>query len=92
LNKTELIEHVAKQADLSRLSATRAVEAVLSGIAEGLDRDGDVVVAGFGTFSVSHRSAGVGRNPKTGEEVSIKAARLPRFKPGKTLKELLNKE
>ncbi|NDY89780.1 HU family DNA-binding protein [Ideonella sp. TBM-1] len=90
MNKTELIDHLARQADLSKLSATRALEAVLEGITQALARGESVSIPGFGSFSLSQREAGTGRNPRTGEPVAIEAAKLPRFKAGKGLKDAVN--
>ncbi len=89
MNKTELIDHLARQADLSKLSATRALEAVLEGITQALARGESVSIPGFGSFSLSQREAGTGRNPRTGAAIKIKAAKVPKFKPGKALKDAL---
>jgi DNA-binding protein HU-beta len=90
VNKTELIEHIAAQADLSKASAGRALEAVIDGVMATLKKNGSVAIAGFGTFAVSKRAPRVGRNPRTGVEIKIKAARVPKFRPGKALKDHLN--
>jgi len=87
MNKAELISAVAASADLSKASAGRALDAMVETIGRSL-KDGDqVVLAGFGTFSVKDRAARTGRNPQTGEPIEIKAARMPGFKAGKALKE-----
>ncbi|WP_372523882.1 HU family DNA-binding protein [Sulfuricaulis sp.] len=90
VNKTDLIDKVAVTTELNKASATRAVEAVLEIIA-GTLREGDTVtLSGFGTFSVSNRSARTGRNPRTGEMIAIPASKAPKFKSGKGLKDALN--
>ncbi len=90
MNKAELIEAVAEAADLSKASATRAVEAMLDGITTALKKDDQVSLVGFGTFVVRSRAARTGRNPQTGEALEIKASRVPGFKPGKALKDAVN--
>jgi DNA-binding protein HU-beta len=90
MNKSQLIEHVASNAELNRTSALRAVEAVLDIIADTLRRGEAVTLSGFGTFTVSNRAARTGRNPRTGETISIPSSRSPRFKAGKGLKDALN--
>ena len=90
MNKTELIEHVANQADLSKAASARAVEAVTDAIRKTLRKGGKVSLAGFGTFSVGKRAARSGRNPRTGAAIKIKAAKVPKFAAGKALKEALN--
>lgn len=90
MNKTELIEHVANNADLSKAAAARALEATLSAVRQTLKKGGTVSLVGFGTFSVSKRAARTGRNPRTGEAIKIKAAKVPKFTPGKPLKDALN--
>jgi DNA-binding protein HU-beta len=87
VNKTDLIEKVAKDADLSKAAAGRAVNAVFDGISDGLSKGEDVGVVGFGTFSVSERPARQGRNPQTGETIQIAATKVPKFKAGKNLKD-----
>ena len=90
MNRTDLIEHIASQADISKAAAARALDALVGGIEAELKKGGSVTVTGFGTFSVTRRKARVGRNPRTGAEVRIKAAKVPRFRPGKGLKDHLN--
>ena len=90
MNKADLIEVVAEAADLSKASATRAVEAMLDGITAALKKDDTVSLVGFGTFTVRSRAARSGRNPQTGETIEIKASRAPGFKPGKALKDAVN--
>ena len=90
MNKTELIEHIAYNADLSKMGAARALEATLSAVRQTLKKGGTVSLVGFGTFSVTKRAARTGRNPRTGEAIKIKAAKVPKFTAGKALKEALN--
>ena len=90
MNKTELIEHIAKQADLSKAAATRALEAVIGGVKSTLKKNNSVSLVGFGTFSVSKRAARTGRNPRTGAAIKIKSAKVPKFRPGKALKDAVN--
>ena len=90
MNKTELIDEIAKAADISKASATRALDAVIDSVTSTLKRDGSVTLAGFGTFAVGARAARVGRNPRTGEMIQIAAAKVPKFKAGKALKDAVN--
>jgi len=90
MNKAELIDAVAAAADIEKSTATRALQAVLDNIAAALKKGDQVVLVGFGTFAVKERAARTGRNPKTGEEIKIAAAKVPGFKPGKALKDALN--
>ena len=90
MNKTELIEHIAMNADLSKADAGRALEAALGAIKTTLRKGGAVSLVGFGTFAVGKRAARTGRNPRTGAAVKIKAAKVPKFKAGKGLKDALN--
>ncbi len=90
MNKTELIEHIAEQADISKASATRALEATIGAITETLKAGDTVALVGFGTFAVGVRAARIGRNPRTGDEIKIKEAKVPKFRPGKALKDALN--
>ncbi|OGB05023.1 MAG: DNA-binding protein HU [Burkholderiales bacterium RIFCSPLOWO2_12_FULL_64_99] len=90
MNKSELIEHIAQQADISKAAAGRALEAVIGGIQTSLKKGDNVSLLGFGTFAVSTRAARTGRNPRTGAEIKIKKAKVPKFRPGKALKDALN--
>ena len=90
MNKTELIEHIAKNADLSKADAGRALEAAMGAIKTTLRKGGAVSLVGFGTFAVGKRAARTGRNPRTGAAVKIKAAKVPKFKAGKGLKDAVN--
>lgn len=87
MNKTDLIDHIAKQADLSRAAAGRALEAAVSGVRASLKKGNSVTIVGFGTFTVRRRAARTGRNPRTGAAIKIKAAKLPKFRPGKALRD-----
>jgi DNA-binding protein HU-beta len=90
VNKTELIEQIAGSADISKAAATRALDAVITAVKTTLKKNGTVTLVGFGTFSVGKRAARTGRNPRTGEAIKIKAAKVPKFKPGKALKDAVN--
>ena len=90
MNKNELIDAVASSTELKKSEATKAVDAVFDTIAGGLEKGDEVRLVGFGTFSVAERAASEGRNPRTGEKISIAASRQAKFKPGKTLKDALN--
>ena len=90
MNKTELIEHIAKHADISKAAATRALDATLSAVKTTLKKGGEVSLVGFGTFAVTKRDGRTGRNPRTGEPIKIKSAKIPKFRPGKALKDALN--
>lgn len=91
MNKTELVEHMAKQADVSKAAAGRALEALIGAVRTTLKKGGTVSLVGFGTFAVGKRAARVGRNPRTGAALKIKAAKVPKFRPGKGLKDAVNK-
>ncbi len=88
MTKSDIIAHVAEQADISKASAQAAIDAVIGAIESGL-QDGGVRIAGLGTFSVRERAARTGRNPQTGEEIQIAASKSVGFKPAKTLKDSL---
>lgn len=90
MNKTELIEHIAAKSDISKAAATRALTSVIEAVKKTLKKGDTVTLVGFGTFSVSKRAARMGRNPRTGAALKIKAAKVPRFKAGKGLKDALN--
>jgi DNA-binding protein HU-beta len=87
VNKSELIDVVAASADISKVAATRAVDAMVESITGALQQSDQVTLVGFGTFSVKERAARTGRNPQTGEAIAIKAAKIPTFKAGKALKD-----
>mgnify|MGYP000415779130 FL=1 len=91
MNKTELIAAVAEKAELSKKDAEKAVKAFTDAVAEELAKGGKVQLVGFGNFEVSERPAREGRNPRTGETMTIAASKTPKFKPGKALKDEINK-
>lgn len=90
MNKGDLINKVAEDANLTKAQATEAVNCVLSSIEGTLKEGNKVAVLGFGTFTVSERAARTGRNPKTGEAIQIKAKNVIKFKPGKELAASVN--
>ena len=90
MTKAELVEDVAEAAELTKKDAERLVEIVFESIIETLNQGEKIELRGFGSFRVRERGARRGRNPKTGDPVSIPAKRVPYFKPGKELKELIN--
>ena len=90
MNKTELIDAVADEAEVSKAEAGRAVDAVISSITKALKKGDSVTLVGFGTFKVSKRAARTGRNPKTGDTIKIAASKNPSFKAGKALKDAVN--
>ena len=90
MNKQELIENIATSADITKAAAGRALDAMIDGITGSLKQGDSVVLVGFGTFNVRDRAARVGRNPQTGEQIQIKAAKVPAFKAGKALKNAVN--
>ena len=91
MNKTELIASVAEKAEISKKDAEKAVKAFTDAVAEELAKGGKVQLVGFGNFEVSERPAREGRNPRTGETMTIAASKTPKFKPGKALKDEINK-
>ena len=91
MNKTELIAAVAEKAEISKKDAEKAVKAFTDAVAEELAKGGKVQLVGFGNFEVSERPAREGRNPRTGETMTIAASKTPKFKPGKALKHEINK-
>lgn len=90
MNKTELIENIAAKSDISKAAATRALASIIEAVKKTLKKGDTVTLVGFGTFSVTKRAARMGRNPRTGVALKIKAAKVPRFKAGKGLKDALN--
>ncbi len=92
MNKQELIDLIATEADLSKATATRALEALLDGVAGSLQKGDPVVLVNFGTFVVKQRAAREGRNPQTGQKINIKAAKVVGFKAGKALKEAVKEK
>ncbi|MFK4792954.1 HU family DNA-binding protein [Sphingobium sp. ZW T5_29] len=90
MNKQDLISAVAETSGLSKSDTTKAVEGVFESISAALKKGDEVRLVGFGTFSVSQRKASTGRNPRTGETMTIKASAQPKFKAGKGLKDSVN--
>lgn len=90
MNKSELIDAIAESADISKAAAGRAVDAVVDSVTNALKSGDQVTLIGFGTFSVKERAARTGRNPQTGAEIQIAAAKIPSFKAGKALKDAVN--
>ncbi len=91
VNKNDLIAKVASVAGLSKADASRAVDGVFDSITASLASGDEVRLVGFGTFSVAHRAASQGRNPRTGERIQIAASKQPKFKAGKGLKDAVNR-
>ncbi len=90
MNKAELIDAVADGADISKAAATRAVDTFIDAVTRALKAGDTVTIVGFGTFLVRERAARTGRNPRTGETISIAASKVPAFKAGKALKDAVN--
>ncbi len=91
MNKTELVEAIAKDTGLTKKDSENAVKAFVEVVSKELSKGHEVQLVGFGTFAVGKRAARKGRNPKTGEEIKIAASKAPKFKPGKALKDRVNK-
>ncbi len=87
MNKSQLIDAIAEKADLTKADAARALDAFIDTVTEALNKGDNVTLIGFGTFTVKERQERQGRNPRTGEPMTIKAAKIPAFKAGKTLKD-----
>ena len=90
LNKTELVEEIAKQAELSKKDAEAALNAFVETVGEVMKKDDKITLVGFGSFEAKTRAARTGRNPQTGEEIQIAAGKVPSFKAGKALKDIVN--
>ena len=90
VNKSDLVDAIAKSADISKLAAGQALEAVMDSIKLALKNGETVSLIGFGTFKVGERAARNGRNPRTGATIDIKAAKIPKFSAGKGLKDAVN--
>lgn len=90
MNKTELIDAIAKSADISKAAAARALDGAIAAIRSSLKKGKMVTLVGFGSFYVGARKARTGRNPRTGQAIKIKAAKLPKFRAGKALKDAVN--
>ena len=89
MNRSDVIAKMATDAGISKAAAERALNALVDGIAGALRGGDKVSLVGFGTFSVSNRAARTGRNPRTGASIQIPASKVPRFKPGKGLKDAI---
>jgi len=90
MNKADLIDKMAADADITKTAASTALDSLLEGITKSLKKGGKVTLVGFGTFSVSHRKARTGRNPQTGATIQIRAKKVPKFSAGKALKDAVN--
>lgn len=90
MNKNELIAEVADQAEMTKAQAQKAVDAMFDAITSSLKSGAEVRIPGFGTFLVSERAESKGRDPRTGKEITIPAAKVPKFRAGKPLKDSLN--
>ena len=90
MNKSELIQHIATTAGLTKAQATAALQAFETGVIDTLANGGEVTLTGFGAFKVTDRAERTGRNPKTGEAITIAATKVPTFKAGKAFKEAMN--
>jgi DNA-binding protein HU-beta len=90
VNKQELIDTIAKSADISKAAAGRALDSAVAAIKASLKKGQLVTLVGFGTFYVGKRAARSGRNPRTGAAIKIRAAKVPKFRPGKALKDSVN--
>ncbi len=91
MSKADIVEKIAKDAGISKAASERAVNAFIEAVTNSLKKGQSVTLVGFGTFSVGKRAARKGRNPKTGEEIKIKAKKVARFRPGAALREAINK-
>lgn len=91
MNKNELVAEVATKSGLTKVDAAKAVDAFVDAVSAELARGGDIRLVGFGTFAVAERRATEGRNPRNGQVIKIPASRQPKFKPGKALKDAVNK-
>jgi DNA-binding protein HU-beta len=90
VNKSELIDAIADSADISKAAAGRALDAAVDAVKKALKKGDMVTLVGFGTFHVGKRAARTGRNPRTGASIKIKAAKVPKFRAGKGLKDAIN--
>jgi DNA-binding protein HU-beta len=87
MNRADLVTRIAKDADITKRQAEKALSALVSSVQEALSKGDSITLVGFGTFSVMSRAARKGRNPQTGREIFIPASKTPKFKPGKGLRE-----
>jgi DNA-binding protein HU-beta len=90
MNKSELVSKIADGADLTKAAAGRALDSLIQSVTAELASGGEVALVGFGTYKVNDRAARTGRNPQTGAEIQIAAAKVPAFKAGKALKDAVN--
>lgn len=90
MNKSELIDEIAAKAEISKSVAGKALDAAVAAVKQALKKDDSVTLVGFGTFYVGERAARTGRNPRTGKSIKIKAAKVPKFRAGKALKDAVN--
>ena len=90
MNKADLIEQIAQSAEVSKMAAERALDALVAAVKTSLKKGDMVTLVGFGTFYVGKRKARTGRNPRTGEALTIEASKVPRFRAGKALKDAIN--
>ncbi|MGR9046341.1 MAG: HU family DNA-binding protein [Gammaproteobacteria bacterium] len=90
MNKSELIDAIAESSGLTKADAGRALDGFLGAVTTALSNGDSLALVGFGTFSVKERAERKGRNPQTGDEITIKAAKIPTFKAGKSLKDAVN--
>ncbi len=90
MNKSELIDVIAQRADISKASAGKALDATIEAVKQALKGDDTVTLVGFGSFYVGERAARSGRNPRTGKSIKIKAAKVPKFRAGKGLKDAVS--
>ena len=92
MNKTQLVDKIAEGADITKADAGKALDAFIEAVTEALQDGDSVSLVGFGTFSIQKRAARTGRNPQTGATIDIPAAMVPKFKPGKGLKDAVNED
>jgi DNA-binding protein HU-beta len=90
MTKTELVEAMAQGADITKVAAGKAIDTLIQSIATALAKGEDVSIMGFGTFTTTERSERTGRNPQTGEQITIAASKAPKFKPGSILKDAVS--
>jgi len=90
VTKTELVNSMAEKAGLSKVDTEKALKAFIDSVTDALQQDDKISLVGFGTFSVSERAARTGKNPQTGATLQIPAAKVPKFKAGKALKDAVN--
>ncbi|WP_041194248.1 HU family DNA-binding protein [Candidatus Symbiobacter mobilis] len=90
MNKSELLKYVAGRAEVSQVVASRVLDAMIDAVTSSMQKGDSVALVGFGTFATGKRAARTGRNPRTGDTIKIPAAVIPKFRPGKTLRDALN--